>query len=149
MHIQSQKDELKLKMRNELLNLIKSNFHYFDVPDKLNMITSYIIQHLTVNNKIYSGFSFAWFSLCMLTRQFKKVLYDKIQLFSDMQWKFLLWFERITWVTPKMQHYWLICFGLFGPLENFSVIWRRQHYRWMAENVDWCSAHSKMSSEDL
>ena len=33
-----------------------------------------------------------------------------------------------------------VCFGVFVPLENFSLIWRRHHYRWRAENVDLCSA---------
>ena len=34
-----------------------------------------------------------------------------------------------------------VCFfGLIVPLENFSLIWRRHHYRWRASNFDLCSA---------
>ena len=33
------------------------------------------------------------------------------------------------------------------PLENFSLIWRRRHYRWRAANFDLCSAH--MAIEQL
>ena len=29
----------------------------------------------------------------------------------------------------------------FFPLENFSLIWRRHHYRWRAANFDQCSAY--------
>ena len=31
-------------------------------------------------------------------------------------------------------------FGAFFPLENFSLIWRRHHYRRRAANFDLCSA---------
>ena len=31
-------------------------------------------------------------------------------------------------------------FGVIVPLENFSLIWRRHHYRWRAANFDLCSA---------
>ena len=35
----------------------------------------------------------------------------------------------------------LIClFGVFVPLKNFSLIWRRHHCRWSASNFDLCSA---------
>ena len=39
----------------------------------------------------------------------------------------------------------IVCFFLFGvyfivPLENFSLIWRRHHYRWRVANFDLCSA---------
>ena len=30
--------------------------------------------------------------------------------------------------------------GFSGPLENFSLIWRRHHCRWRATNFDLCSA---------
>ena len=33
-----------------------------------------------------------------------------------------------------------LCLGFFVPLENFSLIWRRHHYRWKAANFDLCSA---------
>ena len=32
--------------------------------------------------------------------------------------------------------------GVFVPLTNFSIIWRRHHYRWRAANFDLCSALS-------
>ena len=36
---------------------------------------------------------------------------------------------------------WLfVCLGFIVPLENFSLTWRRHHYRWKAANVDLCSA---------
>ena len=33
-----------------------------------------------------------------------------------------------------------ICWDCFVPLENFSFIWRRHHYRWKVSNFDLCSA---------
>ena len=33
-----------------------------------------------------------------------------------------------------------VCLELIVPLENFSLKWRRHHYRWMAANFDLCSA---------
>ena len=33
-----------------------------------------------------------------------------------------------------------ICLGVFVPLNNFSLIWRRYHYRWRAANFDLFSA---------
>ena len=33
-----------------------------------------------------------------------------------------------------------VCLGFIVPLENFSPIWRRHHYRWRAANFDLCSA---------
>ena len=51
-----------------------------------------------------------------------------------------------TWMPNKWLHYikqkfnsWfllLVCLGFFVPLENFSLVWRRHHYRWMAANFD-------------
>ena len=32
------------------------------------------------------------------------------------------------------------CFGVFVPLDNFSLIWKRHHYQWRASNFDLCSA---------
>ena len=32
-----------------------------------------------------------------------------------------------------------VCLWFFFPLENFSLIWRRHHYRWRAVNFDLCS----------
>ena len=32
----------------------------------------------------------------------------------------------------------IVCLGFFIPLENFSLIWRRYHYRWRAANFDVC-----------
>ena len=32
------------------------------------------------------------------------------------------------------------CLGVFIPLENFSFIWRRHHYRWRGANFYLCSA---------
>ena len=38
-------------------------------------------------------------------------------------------------------HRFLFVWGYFiVPLENFSFIWRRHHYRWKAANFDLCSA---------
>ena len=31
-----------------------------------------------------------------------------------------------------------VCLWLIVPLKNFSLIWRRHHYRWKAENFDLC-----------
>ena len=38
-------------------------------------------------------------------------------------------------------------FGVAVPLENFSLIWRRHHYRRRAANFDLCSAPMAMGSE--
>ena len=36
--------------------------------------------------------------------------------------------------------YLFVCmFGIFVPLENLSLMWRRHHYRWKAANFDLCS----------
>ena len=37
--------------------------------------------------------------------------------------------------------FWVFCFlfiylGFFVPVDNFSLIWRRHHYRWRSANVD-------------
>ena len=31
-----------------------------------------------------------------------------------------------------------VCLGFFVPLEIFSLIWRRRHYRWRAADFDMC-----------
>ena len=31
-----------------------------------------------------------------------------------------------------------VCLGFFVPRENFSIIWRREHYRWRAAIFDLC-----------
>ena len=33
-----------------------------------------------------------------------------------------------------------VCWGVFVRLANFSLIWRRHHYRWRTANFDLCSA---------
>ena len=33
-----------------------------------------------------------------------------------------------------------VCLGFIVPLDNFSLIWRRHHYRWMSANFDLCLA---------
>ena len=33
-----------------------------------------------------------------------------------------------------------VCLGIFVLLENYSIIWRHNHYRWRAANVDLYSA---------
>ena len=33
-----------------------------------------------------------------------------------------------------------VCLWFIVPLQNFSLIWRRHHYRWRAANFDLCSA---------
>ena len=33
-----------------------------------------------------------------------------------------------------------VCFGFIVPLEKFSLLWRRHHYRWTAANFDLCLA---------
>ena len=40
-------------------------------------------------------------------------------------------------------HVYFVCLGFFVPHENFSLIWRRHHYRWRAANFDLCSALAK------
>ena len=35
---------------------------------------------------------------------------------------------------------WFVCLGFIVQIENFSLIWRRHHYRWRAANFDLCSA---------
>ena len=42
------------------------------------------------------------------------------------QWLRLVWF--------------FVCLGFIVPVENFSLIWRRHHYRWRAAKFDLCSA---------
>ena len=32
-----------------------------------------------------------------------------------------------------------VCLWFYVPLKDFSLIWRRHHYRWMASNFDLCS----------
>ena len=32
----------------------------------------------------------------------------------------------------------VVCLGFYVQLENFSLIWRRHHYRWHASNFDLC-----------
>ena len=40
-------------------------------------------------------------------------------------------------------------FRVYRPFENFSLIWRRHHYRWRAANCDLCSALTAIDiSED-
>ena len=38
--------------------------------------------------------------------------------------------------TGKIWVFLFIYLGFFVPVENFSLIWRRHHYRWRAANVD-------------
>ena len=52
--------------------------------------------------------------------------------------------NKLESLHPKMicaKYGWFVCLGVFVPLENFSVIWRRHHCRWRAANFDLCSAH--------
>ena len=37
-------------------------------------------------------------------------------------------------------YYYFVCLRFIVPVENFSLIWRRHHYRWRAANFDLCSA---------
>ena len=46
---------------------------------------------------------------------------------------FYTYYEYIVWYIKI-----IVC--LIVPLENFSLIWRRYHYRWRAANFDLCSA---------
>ena len=53
------------------------------------------------------------------------------------------WLQRVS-VLQQISHgntnYLFACLGFIVPLENFSLIWRRHHYRWRAANFDLCSA---------
>ena len=57
--------------------------------------------------------------------------------------KFTLLIYRINDINlVNMQDiYVFVCLGFFVPLENFSLVWRRQHYQRRAANFDLCSAH--------
>ena len=50
----------------------------------------------------------------------------------------------IIYIIRLPQHYCVVCLFVclefFVPLENFSLICRRHHDRWMAANFDLCSA---------
>ena len=54
--------------------------------------------------------------------------------------KIWVWFFK-RWLSTSRCLF--VCLGFFVPLENFSLIWRLHHYRWMAPNF---YLHS-MSSE--
>ena len=45
-------------------------------------------------------------------------------------------FKFITWWIKRYKV--LVCAGIFLPLENLSLIWRR--HQWRAANIDLCSA---------
>ena len=63
------------------------------------------------------------------------------------------WFSRLlnrfSTLLKELSKCWLIrclfvclfvCLGFIVPLENFSLVCRRHHYRWRAANFDLCSA---------
>ena len=43
-------------------------------------------------------------------------------------------------VALSLDHICFVCLWFIVPLENFSLIWRRHHYRWRAANFDLCLA---------
>ena len=54
-----------------------------------------------------------------------------LHVFFKLKWKI-----RVSYVNFDL----FVCKGIYVPLENFSIIWRRHHYRWRAANFDLCSA---------
>ena len=55
----------------------------------------------------------------------------------------ILWFRDILFMNNHVlkKGYWIgFVLGIFVPLENFSLKWRRHHYRWRAANFDLYSA---------
>ena len=52
------------------------------------------------------------------------------------KWRVL---NRFTWLLICLFVCLTCLFGYIVPLENFSLIWRRHHYRWRAVNFDLCS----------
>ena len=58
-------------------------------------------------------------------------------------WKLLILFFGcdLAWFrVDNHLYYWLsVILGIFVPIEDFSLIWRRHHYRWWAANFDQCS----------
>ena len=63
----------------------------------------------------------------------RKTLSPKLMLIIKILWC-LHWFYRASFVCL------FSCLGVFVPLENFSLIWKRHHCRLRAANFDLCSA---------
>ena len=76
-------------------------------------------------------------------------IHSSIQMFSFAENKTLLKLPCLsltcTWYTvlscPYDSSKWFVClFGFILPLENFTLIRRRHHYRWRAASLGLCSA---------
>ena len=70
------------------------------------------------------------------SRVVQTILYINWPIFKNL----LLYFHTYVFVC---------LFGIFVPLENFSLIWRRHLYRWRAANFDLCSALMAMEQWGL
>ena len=59
-------------------------------------------------------------------------------------WLYIVFYRENRYkLSMKLHKYcivFFVCLGFIVPLKNFSLIWRRHHYRWRAEMFDLCSA---------
>ena len=55
------------------------------------------------------------------------------------KWPWELIRNKILWCAILVV-FCFVCLEFFVPLENFSLIWRRHHYRWRSAKFDQCSA---------
>ena len=92
-------------------------------------------------------YSCAFYPLCNLSQTTTYTLMIQCRISSTICFFVLNMIQvRISLMFTKRQLrlgcVWRIClFWVFVvPLENFSLIWRRHHYRWRAANFDLCSA---------
>ena len=88
----------------------------------------------------------------VLTLSFIKIIARRpnniILLTSSLTAKKLTHFQKSSSLFPHM--FLFVClFGIFVPLENFSLIWRRHLYRWRASNLDLCLALMAMEQWGL
>ena len=61
---------------------------------------------------------------------------------SGPSWNYIANSIRKAHISLTCIHPWhglFVCLGFFVPLEDFSLIWRRHHFRWRAAKFDLCS----------
>ena len=84
-----------------------------------------------------------------LCRIYARTVHHRSWLASSERLKYTVYeckhlYIPLTWNVWKHEQYvvdvFLACLEFFVPLENFSLIWGRHHFRWKAANFDLCSA---------
>ena len=84
-----------------------------------------------------------------LRRIYVRTVHHRFWLASPERLKYAVYeckhlYIPLTWNVWKQEHYvvdvFLACLEFFVPLENFSLIWGRHHFRWRVANFDLCSA---------